>query len=130
MPRSTKTVTRIAVPLMEAGVPYRNHVVYTEEALRKATDGIRHGSALLGRIFPMEMNVSPVAESVKTAMAGDSTAVIFEVTDDRARDFLCKAFETGDMQCFPACTVNPGNDGTINEFQLNYISFGAARCQK
>ena len=58
MPRSNKTVTRIAVPLMEAGVPNRNHVVYTEEALRKAMDGIRHGSALLGRISPMEMNVS------------------------------------------------------------------------
>lgn len=130
MPRSKKTVTRIAVPLMEAGVPNRNHVVYTEEALRKATDGIRHCSAILGGISPMEMKVSPVAESVTAGMAGDTPAVIFEATDDRSRDFLHKAFETGDVQCFPAGTGNRGNDGTINEFQLNYISFGAARCQK
>lgn len=130
MPRSKKTVTRIAVPLMEAGVPNRNHVVYTEEALRKATDGIRHCSAILGGISPMEMKVSPVAESVTAGMPGDTPAVIVEATDDRARDFLHKAFETGDVQCFPAGTGNRGNDGTINEFQLNYISFGAARCQK
>lgn len=130
MPRSKKTVTRIAVPLMEAGIPNRNHVVYTEDALRKATDGIRHGSALFGGISPMEMKVSRVAESVKPGMPGDTPAVIFEVTDDRARDFLHKAFETGDVQCFPAGTWNRGNDGAISEFQLNYISFGAARCQK